>query len=99
MAPEASGTLAAGCTLLEIGTDPRTRPIGGHNGPPHPSGTVGTPNHQHKDVRCARGGFMADVGLRLVPSAGGGDVDLLLGRVARGDASAFEALYDELSGA
>jgi RNA polymerase sigma-70 factor (ECF subfamily) len=39
------------------------------------------------------------VGLRLVPSAGGGDVDLLLGRVARGDASAFEALYDELSGA
>ena len=42
---------------------------------------------------------MADVGLRLVPSAGGGDVDLLLGRVARGDASAFESLYDELSGA
>src|SRR3954451_6996133 len=45
----------------------------------------------------ARGGFMADVGLRLVHAGGGGDVDLLMGRVARGDASAFEALYDELS--
>src|SRR3954471_1911101 len=45
----------------------------------------------------ARGGFMADVGLRLVHAGGGGDIDLLMGRVARGDASAFEALYDELS--
>lgn len=36
-------------------------------------------------------------GLRLVPSYGGGDVDALVGRVARGDAQAFESLYDELS--
>jgi RNA polymerase sigma-70 factor (ECF subfamily) len=35
-----------------------------------------------------------------VPAAGGGgDLDLLVGRVARGDTSAFEALYDELSSA
>jgi RNA polymerase sigma-70 factor (ECF subfamily) len=36
-------------------------------------------------------------GLRLVPAHDGPDVDLLVGRVARGDASAFEALYDALS--
>ena len=42
---------------------------------------------------------MAEVGLRLVPAGGGGDIDLLMGLVARGDASAFEALYDELSSA
>jgi RNA polymerase sigma-70 factor, ECF subfamily len=40
---------------------------------------------------------MSDPGLRLVPSQGPSDVDLLLGRVARGDAHAFEKLYDELS--
>ena len=38
-----------------------------------------------------------DPGLRLVASQGGADVDTLVGRVARGDASAFEMLYDELS--
>jgi RNA polymerase sigma-70 factor, ECF subfamily len=36
-------------------------------------------------------------GLRLVPSYDGPDVDALVGRVARGDAQAFEHLYDELS--
>lgn len=43
---------------------------------------------------------MGEAGLRLVPAGGGSaDVDVLVGRVARGDASAFEALYDELSSA
>ena len=36
-------------------------------------------------------------GLRLVPSHDGVDVDLLVGKVARGDAQAFDQLYDELS--
>lgn len=38
-------------------------------------------------------------GLRLVPSYDGVDVEVLVGRVARGDAQAFEHLYDELSSA
>jgi RNA polymerase sigma-70 factor (ECF subfamily) len=38
-------------------------------------------------------------GLRLVPSYDGADVDVLVGQVARGDAQAFERLYDELSAA
>ena len=38
-------------------------------------------------------------GLRLVSSYDGADVDVLIGRVARGDAQAFERLYDELSAA
>jgi RNA polymerase sigma-70 factor (ECF subfamily) len=42
---------------------------------------------------------MSEPGLRLVPAQGPTDVDLLIGRVARGDARAFEALYDELSSA
>jgi RNA polymerase sigma-70 factor (ECF subfamily) len=43
---------------------------------------------------------MGEPGLRLVPMSGGHpDVDVLVSRVARGDASAFEALYDELSSA
>ena len=42
---------------------------------------------------------MSEPGLRLVPAHGGADVDALVGRVARGDAKAFEALYDELSSA
>ncbi|MFP5252930.1 MAG: ECF RNA polymerase sigma factor SigK [Actinomycetes bacterium] len=36
-------------------------------------------------------------GLRLVPSTDGVDVDSLVARVALGDSSAFERLYDELS--
>jgi RNA polymerase sigma-70 factor (ECF subfamily) len=40
---------------------------------------------------------MAEPGLRLVPAQGDIDVDLLVGRVARGDTGAFEELYDELS--
>lgn len=36
-------------------------------------------------------------GLRLVPQPDGAEVDLLVGRVARGDAQAFDQLYDELS--
>jgi RNA polymerase sigma-70 factor (ECF subfamily) len=40
---------------------------------------------------------MAEPGLRLVPAHGGADIDLLMGRVARGDSHAFESLYDELS--
>ena len=36
-------------------------------------------------------------GLRLVSSYDGPDVDALVRRVARGDARAFEQLYDELS--
>lgn len=37
-------------------------------------------------------------GLRLVPSGGAAaDIDALIGSVARGDAKAFEQLYDELS--
>ena len=42
---------------------------------------------------------MSEPGLRLVPAGGASDVDVLLSRVARGDAAAFEALYDELSSA
>ncbi len=42
---------------------------------------------------------MSDPGLRLVPAGGSHDVDLLVGRVARGDSQAFESLYDELSSA
>jgi len=42
---------------------------------------------------------MSEPGLRLVPAQGPADVDLLVGRVARGDSQAFEALYDELSAA
>jgi RNA polymerase sigma-70 factor, ECF subfamily len=42
---------------------------------------------------------MSDPGLRLVAASGPTDVDLLVGRVARGDAQAFESLYDELSAA
>src|SRR3954447_5181008 len=42
---------------------------------------------------------MAEPGLRLVPAGGTSDLDLLVGRVARGDASAFEQLYDELGSA
>ena len=42
---------------------------------------------------------MSEPGLRLVPAHGGADVDVLVGRVARGDSGAFEALYDELSSA
>lgn len=42
---------------------------------------------------------MSEIGLRLVPAHGPSDVDLLIGRVARGDTQAFEALYDELSSA
>jgi RNA polymerase sigma-70 factor (ECF subfamily) len=41
---------------------------------------------------------MGEAGLRLVPPGDGPtDVDVLVSRVARADASAFEALYDELS--
>lgn len=41
---------------------------------------------------------MGEAGLRLVPPGDGhADVDALVSRVARADASAFEALYDELS--
>lgn len=36
-------------------------------------------------------------GLRLVPGAGGADIDALVGRVARGDSDAFDALYDQVS--
>jgi RNA polymerase sigma-70 factor (ECF subfamily) len=42
---------------------------------------------------------MSEPGLRLVPAQGPSDVDLLLAGVARGDAAAFESLYDELAGA
>ena len=35
--------------------------------------------------------------LRLVHSRGGQDVDVLVGRVARGDRAAFEELYDQMS--
>ena len=42
---------------------------------------------------------MSEPGLRLVPTGGPSDVDLLLGRVARGDSHAFAQLYDELSSA
>ena len=42
---------------------------------------------------------MSEPGLRLVPAEGPADVEALVGRVARGDARAFEALYDELASA
>ena len=42
---------------------------------------------------------MSEPRLQLVPAGGAGDLDVLVGRVARGDASAFEALYEELSAA
>jgi RNA polymerase sigma-70 factor (ECF subfamily) len=38
-------------------------------------------------------------GLRLVHSHEGADIDALVGRVARGDAQAFDHLYDETSAA
>jgi RNA polymerase sigma-70 factor, ECF subfamily len=38
-------------------------------------------------------------GLKLVTSEESADIDVLVGRVALGDSSAFEALYDELSSA
>ena len=38
-----------------------------------------------------------DPGLRLVAPADAADVDVLVGRVARGDAQAFDALYDAVS--
>lgn len=41
----------------------------------------------------------SEPGLRLVPPSGSVDIDLLVGRVARGDSSAFEALYDQVSAA
>ena len=40
---------------------------------------------------------MSEPGLRLVPARDPSDVDLLMHRMARGDARAFEAVYDELS--
>src|SRR3954453_5519077 len=40
---------------------------------------------------------MSEPGLRLVPAEDPPDVEALITRVARGDARAFEALYDELS--
>ena len=49
--------------------------------------------------RAGEGDTVAEPGLRLVPAGGPADVDLLLGRVARGDSQAFETLYDELSAA
>src|SRR3954470_14692840 len=42
---------------------------------------------------------MSEPGLRLVPAEDPPDVEALITRVARGDARAFEALYDELSSA
>lgn len=42
---------------------------------------------------------MAEPALRLVTASGAPDVDLLMARVARGDAQAFESLYEELSSA
>ena len=41
----------------------------------------------------------SDPGLRLVHSREPSDVDLLVGRVARGDSAAFESLYDSLGAA
>ena len=38
-----------------------------------------------------------DPGLRLVASAEPADVDVLVGKVARGDSQAFDALYDAVS--
>ena len=39
----------------------------------------------------------SEPGLRLVHSDERADIDVLLGRIARGDAPAFDALYDEIS--
>jgi len=50
-----------------------------------------------KWIGSAKEAGMADASLRLVPSSGIVDVDQLVTRVARGDAQAFESLYDELS--
>lgn len=41
----------------------------------------------------------SDPGLRLVRSSEPSDVDVLLGKVSRGDSTAFEQLYDELGSA
>ena len=42
---------------------------------------------------------MSEPGLRLVPAEGPANIDVLIGRVSRGDAGAFESLYDELASA
>jgi RNA polymerase sigma-70 factor (ECF subfamily) len=42
---------------------------------------------------------MPEPGLRLVPADEDVDLDALVGRIARGDTRAFEALYDEVASA
>src|SRR4051812_24244734 len=112
MAREACGTVAAGPGGHEIGWQhPRdgTRSTrGGGGGNPrkfgvctHPPTTGGRTDLQERrpSPRSPGGGErMGQAGLRLVPPGDGhADVDVLMRRVARADASAFEALYDELS--
>jgi RNA polymerase sigma-70 factor, ECF subfamily len=40
----------------------------------------------------------SEPGLRLVPSGGPSDVDSLVSKVARGDSTAFEQLFDQMGG-
>src|SRR4051794_39089147 len=65
--------------------------------PTHPGRLGGRTPDGRRASGHEGGGRMSERGLRLVSADGPADVEALIGRVARGDAKAFEALYDELS--
>src|SRR6188472_4403598 len=110
MAREACGTVAAGAGGHEIGAGRPGRDVRHPTGTARRSRKLSVCTHPPMAARrttCTTvaapglpegGAHMGEPGLRLVPAGGSrADVDVLMGRVARGDASAFEALYDELS--
>src|SRR3954454_24888591 len=64
----------------------------------HPSRLRGRTTAENS-MPTPRRWWMSEPGLRLVPAEGPADIDALCSSVARGDASAFESLYDELAAA